>query len=439
MARLQRIATSPLTIVLVAFSLRVAAILADGTYQAPVRMRGWFFAAEMGKIAGLIASGHGFTSPFSGYMGPSAWIGPVYPLLLAGVFKVFGLYTSASAFAILTLNCVFGALTSLTIYLISSAVFGGTVAIAAAWTWAVLPYAIFWPSHVIWETSLSAFLLSALVLLTIRMQGSERMRSWLALGTLAGIAALTNAATLSFLPVSAAWLCWRLRRPPALAFSRVALLALAFAATVSPWVVRNYLVFGQFVFPRSDFGEELLAGNHPGSNGLYWVKKPWDDSEMQRLGEIRYMAERRRRALQFIRDHPGQFALFTLKRIAYFWCDIPQIGLIAPHFGIGARHGLYFAFAFTAFWGLAVAIRRGREEAFLFLGLFLLYPLIYYITHCNPRYQHPITPEMLILSVYLFYAHVDQPSLLGRLRQRFKHPQGPGHDLGRLAAPAAPR
>jgi dolichyl-phosphate-mannose-protein mannosyltransferase len=201
MGRIQRIVTSPAVIVLVAFALRLAAMLVDGTYHAPLKMRGWFFAAEMGKVAGLIASGHGFTSPFSGYMGPSAWIGPVYPLLLAGVFKIFGLYTSASAFAILTLNCVFGALTALTIFLIARHIFGREVAIAAAWAWAVLPYAIYWPSHLIWETSLSAFLLSVMFLVTIRMRASVQPLPWAGLGLLWGVMALTNARQCSPCPV----------------------------------------------------------------------------------------------------------------------------------------------------------------------------------------------------------------------------------------------
>jgi len=30
--------------------------------------------------------------------------------------------------------------------------------------------------------------------------------------------------------------------------------------------------------------------------------------------------------------------------------------------------------------------------------------LVYYITHCHPRYQHPITPEMLLLAVFLLHS-----------------------------------
>jgi 4-amino-4-deoxy-L-arabinose transferase-like glycosyltransferase len=413
--RIRCLGTSPAVIAIVALAARILVILGDHTYQAPPRMPGWFFAAEMGKIAGRIASGQGFSAPYGQYAGPTAWIGPVYPLLLAGVFKIFGLYTSASAFVILAINSVFAALTCITIFLIARRVFGLTVALWAAWIWALLPYAIFWPTHVIWETSLSTFFLSVLFWLTLRMEGSGRLLSWTSLGLLCGITALTNAAVLSFLGVSLAWLWYRRRSRRAVLLARMAVLTVAFMAAVSPWLVRNYIVFGELVFPRSNFGEELLAGNHPGGNGLYWSKKRWDKEEIQKVGEIRYMAERRQRALQFIRSHPREFALFTLKRIAYFWCDIPEYGRVLPRLGMGSRHALYFGFALTAFWGLWLALKHQKRGAFLFLGLFLVYPLVYYITHCNPRYQHPITPEMLILTVYLFYAHRAQPSLMAKL------------------------
>ena len=116
------------------------------------------------------------------------------------------------------------------------------------------------------------------------------------------------------------------------------------------------------------------------------------------------MAEKQKLAVEWIRQNPGRFATLTLKRIGFFWFNIPEQGRMANHFGMGSRHALYFGFALLAFWGLGLALRRGKRGTFLFAGLFLLFPLVYYITHSHPRYQHPITPEMLMLSVYLLYS-----------------------------------
>src|SRR5689334_12080743 len=53
----------------------------------------WRFAGEAGRIARSLALGQGFSNPLFGQTGPTAWLSPGFPVLLAGVFKVFGVYT----------------------------------------------------------------------------------------------------------------------------------------------------------------------------------------------------------------------------------------------------------------------------------------------------------------------------------------------------------
>src|SRR5580704_4993941 len=55
------------------------------------------FGAEMGWVARSIVTGHGFTSPFWPVTGATALVPPLYPYLLAGVFRIFGLYTVQSS------------------------------------------------------------------------------------------------------------------------------------------------------------------------------------------------------------------------------------------------------------------------------------------------------------------------------------------------------
>src|SRR5258707_12509947 len=69
------------------------------------------FGAEMGWVARSLASGHGFSSPFFPATGPTALVPPLFPYLLASVFRVCGLYTAASALVILLLDSLLSALT----------------------------------------------------------------------------------------------------------------------------------------------------------------------------------------------------------------------------------------------------------------------------------------------------------------------------------------
>src|SRR6202795_4408848 len=167
-------------IILIAFLLRLAVITIGHTYRITPRRDHFQFGWEMGRIARSIALGQGFSSPTDLLTGPSAWAPPVYPYILAGIFKLFGIYSNLSAWVILTFNSIFSALTCLTLYRIGEKIYGVTVARATAWTWALFPYAIYWPVRVVWEMSLSAFLLSLACLRTLRMADAPPPpRRWL--------------------------------------------------------------------------------------------------------------------------------------------------------------------------------------------------------------------------------------------------------------------
>jgi len=55
------------------------------------------FGPEVCSIASHIVRGQGFSSPFHQDTGPTAWVAPVYPYLVALVFRLFGIYSVASA------------------------------------------------------------------------------------------------------------------------------------------------------------------------------------------------------------------------------------------------------------------------------------------------------------------------------------------------------
>src|SRR5579863_7456023 len=89
-------ARNPLWIVLFAFLVRLALILFAHTYKFKAYDNGFSFGWEMGRIGRALALGRGFADPFDGQTGPTAWECPLYPYLIAAVFKLTGIYTNAS-------------------------------------------------------------------------------------------------------------------------------------------------------------------------------------------------------------------------------------------------------------------------------------------------------------------------------------------------------
>jgi 4-amino-4-deoxy-L-arabinose transferase-like glycosyltransferase len=399
---------SALFIVLIALVLRLAVITIGHTYRITPRQDHFQFAWEVGRIARSIATGQGFSSPTDLPSGPTAWMAPAYTYLLAGVFKVFGVYTAASAWVILAFNSLCGALTCWTIYRIGERVYGRAIARAAAWTWAVFPYLIYWPVRVVYDTSLSAFLLSLSLLLTLNLADSpEDWSHWIGFGLLWGLIILTNPSLATMLVCSLLWVLYRTRNPRAWFAGSVVCVAIA-TAVVAPWLVRNYRVFGKFMFVRDNLPLELYMSNNDESVG-FWTRDEHpanDHRAMQKfseLGEIRFMTQKGQQVEDFIRQHPDTFVYFTLKRALYFWISPPQAAIVSGYDFNISRHMNYFLEAAFAFAGLWVTFWRGKPEAYLLACFLFVFPFPYYIVSPYPRYKHLIEPEMLLLIVYLLY------------------------------------
>jgi 4-amino-4-deoxy-L-arabinose transferase-like glycosyltransferase len=362
------------------------------------------FGWEMGRIAASLASGHGFSSPFGPATGPTAWEPPLYPYLTAGVFLVLGIYSKASALVLLSLNSVFSALTCIPIFLIARRIFSGKVAVGSAWAWALLPNIIFWCTRAIWETSLAALLLTTIFWLALTLEEREGWLAWFQFGLLWGVTALSSTSLLSFLPASGLWVWYRRARRGKRSFAGVVLASVVFLACIAPWLVRNYETFGKFIFIRDNFGAELRLGNGNGAGGT-WMEylHPTQDiyalRQFEAMGELPYIAMRKRQALDYIRADYTRFATLCVRRFVYFWAGPPKD--TQPEWMGAAKNSLFLAWSVLAFWGLGRALRLRKPGAWLLLWVFLLYPAIYYFVYCIPRYRHPIEPEMAILAVFV--------------------------------------
>jgi Dolichyl-phosphate-mannose-protein mannosyltransferase len=400
----------------VALAVRLALIVATRSYifplvflPAPFSLGDPHFAFgnEIGSIAHSIATGHGFGSPFGPITGPTAWIGPVYPYMCAAVFKIFGIFTPSSAFVLLFLNSIFSAWTCVPLYKICELTMGRPAALWSSWTWALLPYFLVWPTTVIWETCLVGLLLTYLVFMTLRLAdpaSANGKNGWLKFGLLWGFALLTNPVLLTFFPVSFLWLAYRRRREKLAYLRPIALTLVICALVISPWLVRNRVVLGHFIFIRSNFGFEFHLGNYHFSNGFGWAGKHPSENKAERelyarLGEVAYIASKRDEAIAFVRQYPQEFLALTGKRIQAFWSGEMLIYGREP-----MLPWVYPVLSTMTLLGLLAAFRNRLRGAGLFFGLILLYPLPFYIAFPQTRNRHPIEPEMLALSVYFVVA-----------------------------------
>jgi hypothetical protein len=400
-------ATSLLLIVLVALGARLG-FAWNQERKIPREVLGIVpFEHETGSIAYALAEGKGFSSPFRRETGPTAWLTPVYPLLVAGVFRVFGAFTAKSFFAVVFLNALFSSAACIPIFHAGKRIGGLGVASGAAWLWAIFPNAVMMPFEWVWDTCLAALLGATLLWATLELaESSQRARNWCGYGLLWGFTLMTNPSLGSFLPVLLGWAAFRGWRTAKLRAIYPALAVGIAILCCVPWTVRNYVVFHRFVPLRSNFPLELYIGNNNNyaTRQFVWPPRITKEGELLRyfrIGETAFMDEEKRKALEFIRAHPKIEVELTAERFVAFWtglADPVQNFLSTDSWLIRVLLICNTVAGIGALLGIALLIRRRSPYTIPTAAYPVVFPWLYYVTHPNLRYRHPIDPVVLLLA-----------------------------------------
>jgi hypothetical protein len=403
---LKKAITSLLLIVLVAMGARLTFAWSQ-VRKIPQEVIGSApFEHETGSIAYSLATGKGFSSPFRRETGPTAWLTPVYPLLVAGIFRVFGIFTANSFYAVVILNALFSSAACIPIFFAGKRISGLGVASGAAWLWALYPNAVMMPFEWVWDTCLAALLGAVLLWTTLELADSpQRARDWCAYGLLWGFTLMTNPSLGLLLPFLLGWAAYRGKRNTKLSFWKPGVAAGIAILCCVPWTVRNYVVFHKFVPLRSNFPLELYIGNNNNyaTRQFVWPPKITKERELLRyfrLGETAFMEEEQRKAMEFIRAHPGIAVELIGEKFVSFWTGVAepvQIFKTTDSLLIRTLIVCNTLAALGALLGIAVLIARRSPYALPVAMYPLVFPWLYYVTHPNLRYRHPIDPVILLL------------------------------------------
>jgi hypothetical protein len=395
-------------IVLVAFLCRFAFVIHEGSHVPREVLASVPFENEAGSVAQALVQGNGFCCLFRQPTGPTAWLTPVYPVILAGIFKISGVFTANSFYIAAILNCIFSALATIPVYFAGQRVGGLFCGALAAWIWAFFPSGIIMPFEWIWDTSLSALLAAILLWATLEVAENLQTRRAAAYGLLWGFSLLVNPALGAALPFLLGWIAycqWQRDKLKA----KLIFLTISLAVLVClPWTLRNAVQFHRLIPLRSNFPFELWMGNNEiydeHSREVNRITRYEQVRLYQQMGETAFLASKGQKAKAFIKTHPGLSLRLAGRRAIATW-----LGTTSPWRDFVLTDSMLAKF--ILFWNAVTLI--GILGAFVYLWVTrspfafpltifpIVFPMVYYITQTSLRLRHPCDPVMAILLAFL--------------------------------------
>lgn len=399
------------SIFLLGFSVRVALLIATDTWPDSENY-------ELVRVAWSIARGDGFSNPFlSGNTGATAHVAPVYPYLLAAIYKTFGLINFADlvkqVLACATSAMIFAHLPSIA----QAAGMARRVGVLGGVIGALTPMSIDVEVIGRWETHVATLLFVTALLYWMRHFKQKRL-SWKQgafSGLLWGLLLLTSPSfvTVLFALIVLAVAQRRHRTRPALSYLLTVVVTVA--TVLTPWTVRNYRTFGTFVFVRDNAGLEFYLSNVPsarrsmndnllaGAGKLHPFGSAAARQRVQQVGEVAFSRECMRKFIDNVIAEPVASTRRIAQRILWMWFPVGEHSI---RDSMLPRDLIACSITLLAFLGL-YSLPSELDARKTFAVVLFSYPLVYYLIQTTMRYRLPIVwiTCLLCANAILVLAH----------------------------------
>ena len=387
-------------------------------------------------IAHNLATGHGYSSSMNtetNEIQPTAFRPPLYPCLLAVIY-----YLKAAPVGIGIAQIFLGILTVWLTWQTAKCLEMEVGGIFAAAIVATDPVLLQYTAYAMTEV-LASFLSSLLLYFLISSFSAEKSPTDTKLpfpisfwaGIVWGAAILCRPTYLAFFGV---WIAARLTSSLLQRFhivktqssvkqksGQISYLTLGIILAVSPWLIRNLVVFHSPILTTTHGGYTLLLGNNP----VFYqevVQKPWgtvwsgkslhtwqtslEEQITQQVPAIKSEQERDRwmyqRAKQNISEQPEQFVQSCILRFKRFWNVSPltHSTLTAKPLINWSIAGYYSLVLIGCFGGIFMVIWNKEKKWAPLVLLIFSFTLVHLFYWTNMRMRAPLVPAIALLSIY---------------------------------------
>ncbi len=432
----------PFRIFIVALVLRLIPVIAarglgiglDDMFQYDMLARSissgngfrWYAQQDLNQLASFVHFDLSSVKEYDPIRGiPTSFRAPLYPTFLAIVYFFSGTGFSRFFAARLVQAVLLGAPLAPLTYFVSKRLFPPLLvgegrgvrsehtARLAAWIVACYPMLLVYPLGLGTENPFFLLLLVSFFFLlqsvekpTTLYPSTKLRASFLLAGFFLGLTALTRSVILPFAGLAVLWAWFILKQKRG-----AIILALAFALTILPWVIRNSLLHHKLTGIETSMGYNLYLGYHPKGNGSF-VFGPsldlltiLDDAERDRIGT--------EKAIEFIKAQPDRFIPLAINRLGFFFglekrvlmyfYSNDLLGYIPRPWLLTIAAILLLPFVFiSVFAALGLSFLRWKPEHILLLLLFFGYILPHVLILSEDRFHLALVPYIAILAAQVW-------------------------------------
>lgn len=392
---------------------------------------------EYGIIARSLMAGEGYSVPVLEQSStdntmkeldiyrPSAYHLPFYPMLLATIYTF--VKSPISTFVLVSLQVLLASVTCILIYLVALRIFADRkVATIAGCLMIFNPTFILYVVRLIPETIL-IFWLSLMLLYLLLLKNSPSYSNSLIAGTLLGVSLLTSNVVVPMIPFIVIWLLISLTISLKQRVKIIILTMFTAFMVVSPWLVRNYIVFKEFPLMKTTLGHNLWLGNNPKATGTFYdqageeirVLLLKDFIEGQKLSELEQDKGLHAKAMEFIKKNPAHYVWLSMKRFYYFiWFPPDNFVSGEALFHKKISEIPYGLILISCIAGAFLSLRKYPKEVFLIFSIILSQALLFsFIIVGHPRYRMTIEPYIILFSAYTASFLLDKYALIYKRRK----------------------
>ncbi|HPC99785.1 MAG TPA: glycosyltransferase family 39 protein [Acetivibrio sp.] len=331
---------------------------------------------------------------------PTVFVTPTYPFFLALVFRVFG-YSLRGMQAVRIIQAVFSCVTILLTYLIAKELFNERVGLLASFFVAFYIPNIITVGFVLTET-LFTMLLCLLIYLSLSFAKRPNNARSAVLGVLWAVITLCRP-TIALYPVMLfIYLFWEKRLKIVEMAKMGGIMFTTFSVIMSPWWVRNYMEYGEFIPLAASSGNPFLQGTYVNyeqtpENIVYYKlgKNAFETNKTEtEVAKMRIKQE-------FKRDFARYLKWYTIDKAWMLW---GTVFYWKRFFKIPSEYVIFchYVLIYSALCGTLILLFKNLKKYSLIMMLLLYYTAVHCVYMAFDRYAFPLIPLVTIISSYFF-------------------------------------